>query len=28
MNLNRYMQEYLSGGWGIEGNLVPDTSPL
>ena len=24
----RYMQEYLSGGWGIEGNLVPDTSPL
>ena len=22
------VQEYLSGGWGIEGNLVPDTSPL
>mgnify|MGYP001548874721 FL=1 len=28
MNLSRYMQEYLSGGWGIEGNLAPDTSPL
>jgi glyoxylase-like metal-dependent hydrolase (beta-lactamase superfamily II) len=21
MNLSRYMQEYLSGGWGIEGNM-------
>jgi glyoxylase-like metal-dependent hydrolase (beta-lactamase superfamily II) len=28
MNLSRYMQEFLSGGWGIEGNLRPDTSPL
>jgi glyoxylase-like metal-dependent hydrolase (beta-lactamase superfamily II) len=28
INLSRYMQEYLSGGWGIEGNLRPDTSPL
>lgn len=28
MNLSRYMQEYLSGGWGIEGNLKPDLSPL
>lgn len=28
INLSRYMQEYLSGGWGIEGNLVPDISPL
>lgn len=28
MNLSRYMQEYLSGGWGIEGNLEPDLSPL
>jgi glyoxylase-like metal-dependent hydrolase (beta-lactamase superfamily II) len=28
INLSRYMQGYLSGGWGIEGNLVPDTSPL
>ena len=28
MNLSRYMQEYLTGGWGIEGNLTPDTSPL
>jgi glyoxylase-like metal-dependent hydrolase (beta-lactamase superfamily II) len=28
INLSRYMQEYLSGGWGIEGNLSPDTSPL
>ncbi len=23
MNLSRYMQEYLSGGWGIEGNMMP-----
>ncbi|MFK8050575.1 MAG: MBL fold metallo-hydrolase [Halioglobus sp.] len=28
MNLTRYMQQYLTGGWGIEGNLKPDTSPL
>jgi hypothetical protein len=28
MNLHRYMQEYLTGGWGIEGNLKPDMSPL
>lgn len=28
INLSRYMQEYLSGGWGIEGNLKVDTSPL
>jgi len=28
MNLSRFMQDYLSGGWGIEGNLEPDTSPL
>lgn len=28
MNLSRYMQEYLTGGWGIEGNLKPDLSPL
>jgi hypothetical protein len=28
MNLTRYMQEYLTGGWGIEGNLAPNTSPL
>jgi glyoxylase-like metal-dependent hydrolase (beta-lactamase superfamily II) len=28
INLSRYMQEYLCGGWGIEGNFVPDTSPL
>jgi glyoxylase-like metal-dependent hydrolase (beta-lactamase superfamily II) len=28
MNLSRFMQEYLTGGWGIEGNLKPDTSPL
>ncbi|MEE8056501.1 MAG: MBL fold metallo-hydrolase [Pseudomonadales bacterium] len=28
MNLSRYMQEFLTGGWGIEGNLKPDTSPL
>jgi len=28
MNLYRYMQEYLTGGWGIDGNLKPDTSPL
>jgi glyoxylase-like metal-dependent hydrolase (beta-lactamase superfamily II) len=28
MNLSRYMQECLTGGWGIEGNLRPDTGPL
>jgi len=28
INLARYMQGYLSGGWGIEGNMRPDTSPL
>jgi glyoxylase-like metal-dependent hydrolase (beta-lactamase superfamily II) len=28
MNLSRYMQEYLTGGWGITGNFRPDTSPL
>ena len=27
MNLQRYMQHYISGGWGIEGNMTPDTSP-
>ncbi len=28
MNLSRYMSHYLTGGWGIEGNLTADTSPL
>jgi glyoxylase-like metal-dependent hydrolase (beta-lactamase superfamily II) len=28
MNLSRFMQQYLTGGWGIEGNLEPDTSAL
>jgi len=28
MNLTRFMQEYLTGGWGIEGNLKPNVSPL
>lgn len=28
MNLSRYMQEYLTGGWGIEGNLAPALGPL
>lgn len=28
INLSRYMQGYLTGGWGIEGNMTPDTSPL
>jgi len=28
INLSRYMQGYLSGGWGIEGNMTPDLSPL
>ncbi len=28
MNLSRYMQVYLTGGWGIEGNIQPDTTPF
>ena len=28
MNLSRYMQHYLTGGWGIEGNWQPDTTPF
>ena len=28
MNLSRYMTHYLTGGWGIEGNLTANTSPL
>jgi glyoxylase-like metal-dependent hydrolase (beta-lactamase superfamily II) len=28
MNLSRYMQHFLTGGWGIEGNWTPDTTPL
>lgn len=28
MNLSRYMQHYLTGGWGIEGNMTADTRPL
>jgi len=28
MNLSRYMQNYLTGGWGIEGNMAPDLGPL
>ena len=28
MNLSRYMQQYLTGGWGIEGNWQQDTTPL
>lgn len=28
MNLSRYMQQYLTGGWGIEGNMQQDTTPL
>ncbi len=28
INLSRYMQEYLTGGWGIEGNIMPATTPL
>jgi len=28
MNLVRYMQHYLTGGWGIEGNLPPTTTPF
>ncbi len=28
MNLSRYMQHFLTGGWGIEGNMLPETKPL
>jgi glyoxylase-like metal-dependent hydrolase (beta-lactamase superfamily II) len=28
MNLSRYMQHYLTGGWGIEGNMAAETRPL
>lgn len=28
MNLSRYMQQYLTGGWGIEGNYPPRTDPF
>jgi glyoxylase-like metal-dependent hydrolase (beta-lactamase superfamily II) len=28
MNLSRYMQDYLTGGWGIEGNLKPTLGDL
>jgi len=28
MNLARYMQHFLTGGWGIEGNLPVDPTPL
>ena len=28
MNLARYMQHFLTGGWGIEGNLPADTTPF
>ncbi len=28
MNLARYMQHFLTGGWGIEGNLPPTTTPF
>jgi glyoxylase-like metal-dependent hydrolase (beta-lactamase superfamily II) len=28
MNLSRYMQHFLTGGWGIEGNWQADTTPL
>ena len=28
MNLSRYMQHFLTGGWGIEGNMPFDTTPL
>lgn len=27
-NLARYMHHYLSGGWGVEGNMQADTTPL
>jgi len=28
MNLSRYMQQYLTGGWGIEGNWQQDPTPF
>ena len=28
MNLSRYMQHYLTGGWGIEGNMAAESRPL
>lgn len=28
MNLCRYMQHFLTGGWGIEGNIKPNTAPF
>jgi hypothetical protein len=28
MNLWRYMQQFLTGGWGIEGNFRPNTTPF
>jgi glyoxylase-like metal-dependent hydrolase (beta-lactamase superfamily II) len=28
LNLWRYMQQFLTGGWGLEGNFHPSTTPL
>ena len=28
MNLSRYMSHFLTGGWGIEGNIQADTTPF
>ena len=28
MNLWRYMQQFLTGGWGLEGNFRPDMTPF
>ena len=28
MNLSRYMSHFLTGGWGIEGNMRADTTPF
>jgi hypothetical protein len=28
LNLSRYMQQFITGGWGIEGNMHVDTTPL
>jgi len=28
MNLSRMMQQYLTGGWGVEGNYQPNTRPF
>lgn len=28
MNLSRYMQQFLTGGWGIEGNMRVDPTPF